>query len=106
MDKKDYFNQKTTIEKTILYIVEFYHIYIWRPFLRQIEKIHIGKWVIIYFRYFCRFLWVFNIVAPPKGEAPCLVYLFIRYPNKFKKFTFKEKVSYLKRFLKSNLKRL
>jgi len=56
------------------------------------------------FRFFCRVLWVFNIVSPPKGEAPCLAYAFVRNPNKFNKLSFKKKISYLKRQFKTIFK--
>ena len=94
----------STVAKFIIRITNVYHLSLWNPFIKGISKYKAGKIADTYFRIFCRVLWVFNILTPPSGEAPCLTYLIIRYPNKFNKLSFQEKVRYLKKFSNQEFK--
>ena len=77
-----------------------YHEKLWRPFIRLIWQYKFGKFCVNIARIFFRILWVFNITAPPKGEGSCFIYIFIRYSNKYNRLTFKEKITYLRGFIK------
>lgn len=86
------------LKRIILNITDRWHLIIWKKFIQILLRHKVGRIIHKWFRLFCRVLWVFNITAPPKGGASCFSYIFIRYPNKFRKLTFKEKIKYLKRF--------
>ena len=87
----------------IIKLTDLWHVYIWKIFTEKIEKYKIGKVFNRCIRFFCRLLWIFNIVSPPKGEAPCITYAIIRFPNKFNKIKFKKKIEYLKKSFRKKI---
>lgn len=89
------------MKKLILYLTREYHLKIWQPFIQILLRYKSGRVIHDWIRLFFHVLWVFNITAPPKGEASCFTFIFLRYPNKFNKLTFTEKIIHLKRFISS-----
>ena len=84
------------IKNFVLEYTDLYHRKVWRPFIkskygRPVEKIC---------RVIGKILWVLEIVNPPKGEAPCLMWAIIRYPNRWHERPFKERLKYIKKVLK------
>jgi len=84
------------IKNFILKYTDLYHRKVWRPFIkskygRPIEKIC---------RVIGKILWVLEVVNPPKGEAPCLAYLFVRFPNRWHGKPFRERLKYIRKVLK------
>lgn len=87
------------IKKFVLEYTDLYHRKVWRPFIkskygRPVEKIC---------RVIGKILWVLEIVNPPKGEAPCLAYLFVRFPNRWRGRPFSLRIKYIKKVIKNLL---
>lgn len=90
----------SNIAKLILALTDEYHIKVWRPFI----KTPTGRIIERLSRIFLRILYVFEIVSPPKGEAPCLTYMFVRYPNRWHSRPVKDRIRYLFSFTRKTIK--
>jgi len=93
------------LRKLLIKGLDIYHDSFWNPIAKYFRKYKVIRKLEGYFRISLRILNVFNIMSPPPGQQDCYFWIIFRHPtNKFNKLTFKQKLTYLKSFIKRTIK--